>query len=200
MCGQYPVLQTPDWSKQFFMDTDTSGYALGMVISQEFEDGIHPIAFHSQSLLLAEANYDVHNKELAGVIFGFKCSQPLFLGTSHPVHVRTDHKNLQYFRDLRKITGCQARWIEYLQDFDYTLEHIPGSTNTMADLLSRRKDLNKGIDTSKPRILLPNHLFAPQIRKNFLEDDLELRRKILKDLHDSPTAGHPGISNTWELV
>ena len=116
------------------------------------------------------------------------------------VHVHTDHKNLQYFRDPRKITGRQARWIEYLQDFDYTLEHIPGSTNTVADLLSQRKDLNKGVDTSEPHVLLPDHLFAPQIRKSFLEDDLELRRKILKDLHDSPSAGHPGISNTWELV
>ena len=94
MCGQYPVLRTPDWSKQFLMDTDTSGYALGVVISQEFEDGIHPIAFHSYSLLLAEVNYDVHDKELAGVIFGFKCGRPLFLGASYPVHVRTDHKTL----------------------------------------------------------------------------------------------------------
>ena len=33
MCGQYPILQTPDWSKQFIMDTNTSGYALGVVIA-----------------------------------------------------------------------------------------------------------------------------------------------------------------------
>ena len=118
------------------MDTDVSGYALGVVISQESEDGIHPVAFHSRSLLPAEANYDAHDKELAGVIFGFKCGCPLFLGTSHPICVCTDHKNLQYFRDPCRITGHQARWIEYLQDFNYTLEHIPGSTNTVADLLS----------------------------------------------------------------
>ena len=121
-----------------------------------------------------EANYDAYNKELAGVIFGFKCGQPLFLGASHPIHVHTDHKNLQYFRNPHRITGHQARWIEYLQDFDYTLEHIPGSTNTVADLLLRRKDLNKGVDTSEPHVLLPDHLFAPQICKIFLEDNPEL--------------------------
>ena len=200
ICGQYPVLCTPNWSKQFIMDTDASGYALGVMISQEFEDGIHPVAFHSWHLLPAEANYDAHDKELAGVIFSFRCSRPLFLGASHPIRVHTDHKNLQYFRDPRRITGCQARWIEYLQDFDHTLEHILGSTNTMADLLSQRKDLNKGVDTSEPHILLPDHLFAPQIHKIFLEDDPELRHRILKGLHNSPAAGHPGISNTWELV
>jgi len=109
MCSNYLVLRTPDWTKQFVMETDASGYALGVVIAQEFEDGIHPIAFHSRSLLPAEKNYDTHDKELAGVIFGFKCGCPLFLGATHAIHVRTDHKNLQYFRNPRKITGRQAR-------------------------------------------------------------------------------------------
>jgi len=207
VCSNYPVLRTPDWSKQFVMETDASGYALGVVIAQEFEDGVHPIAFHSRSLLPAEKNYDAHDKELAAVIFGFKCGRPLFLGATHAIRVRTDHKNLQYFHDPRKITGRQAWWIEFLQDFDYTLEHIPGSTNTMADLLSQRKDLNKGVDSNEPRVLLPDHLFAPtnptnpiKVHKVFLEDDPDLRRDILQTLHDSLAAGHPGISNTWELV
>jgi len=203
-CSNYPVLRTPDWTKQFVIETNASGYALGVVIAQEFEDGIHPIAFHSRSLLPAERNYDAHDKELAGVIFGFKCGCPLFLGATHAIRVCTDHKNLQYFCDPRKITGQQARWIEFLQDFDYTLEHIPGSTNTVADLLSQRKDLNKGVDTTEPCVLLPDHLFTPtrttHANKIFLEDDPDLRQDILQTLHDSPTAGHPGISNTWELV
>jgi len=135
VCSNYPVLHTPNWSKQFVMEMDPSGYALGVVIAQEFEDGVHPIAFHSRSLLPAEKNYDAHDKELAAVIFGFKCSRPLFLGASHAIRVCTDHKNLQYFQDPWKITGHQARWIKFLQDFDYTLKHIPESTNTVADLL-----------------------------------------------------------------
>ena len=99
VCSNYPVLRTPDWSKQFIMETDASGYALGVVIVQEFEDSVHPIAFHSHSLLPAKKNYDAHNKELAAVIFGFKCGRPLFLGATHAIRICTDHKNLQYFHD-----------------------------------------------------------------------------------------------------
>jgi len=127
---------------------------------QEFEDGLHPVAFHSRSLLLAEKNYNAHDKEFAGVVFGLKCSQPFLLGTKHVVKVCTDHKNLQYFCEPQKITGRQAHWMEFLQDFDYQLEHIPSSSNTIADLLSRRNDLNKGVDSDKPRVLLPDSLFA----------------------------------------
>jgi RNase H-like domain found in reverse transcriptase len=135
-CAELPALHCPDWLKQFNLETDASGYALGAVIAQEFDDGIYPIAFHSRSLLPAEKNYDTHDKELAMVIFRFKCGHPLFLGATHLIEVHTDHKNLQYFCQPQKITSHQAHWIEYLQDFDYKLTHIPGHSNTIADLLS----------------------------------------------------------------
>ncbi len=164
---------------------------------QQFDDGVHPISFNSRSLLPAEKNYDAHDKELAGMIFGFKCGRQYFLGAQHPIQVHTNHKNLQYFKEPQKITGQQAWWMEFLQDFNYHIEHIPGTMNTIADLLSCRKDLNKGVDSDLPRILLPDTLF---LQKTFLKDNKNLRRNILWQIHDSPAGGHPGIANTWELV
>ena len=111
--------------------------------------------------------------------------------------MRTDHKNLQYFREPQKILGRQARWIECLQDFDYILEHIPGTSNTIADLLSWRPDLNKGVNSDEPCILLLDDLFSKKI---FLADNPDKQREVLRQLHDSPSTGHPGIANTWELV
>jgi reverse transcriptase-like protein len=97
LCSLYLMLWSPNWMKQFFMDTNTSDFTLGVVISQEFLDGRHPITFHSCTLLLAEQNYDVHDKEMAAIVYGFKCRCPYFLGTNHPIVIRTNHKNLQYF-------------------------------------------------------------------------------------------------------
>ena len=161
----------PEWKRPFILETDASGFTLGAVISQEFDDGVHPVAFHSRSLLDAERNYDAHDKELAGVIFGFKKGRSYFLGAEHAIRVKTDHKNLTYFREPQKITERQARWFEFLQDFDYTIEHVPGQLNTVADLLSRRSDLEKGVKPEK-RILLPDHLFS-NANKIFLPDNLE---------------------------
>jgi hypothetical protein len=80
ICAKELVLCTPDWNKPFIMETDASGYALGVVIAQEHKDGIHPIAFHSRSLLDAEKNYDAHDKEMLGVIYGLKMGRKFFLG------------------------------------------------------------------------------------------------------------------------
>ena len=49
--------------------------------------------------------------------------------------------------------------MEFLQDFDYHIKHIPGTMNMIADLLSCQKDLNKGVDSDSPQILLPDTLF-----------------------------------------
>ncbi len=202
LCSSYPILHSPNWTHQFFMDTDVSDFALGVVISQEFTDGWHPIAFHSHTLLPAEKNYDVHDKEMVAIIYGFKCGRPYFLGANHPIMVCTDHKNLQYFRQPQKIMGRQAWWMEFLQDFNYRLEHIPGHTNTVTDLLSQRKDLNEEVNTNTC-ILLPLSLFIRctlNAWKIYLQDDQEKQWTVLQELHSSPAAGHPGITNTWNLV
>jgi hypothetical protein len=56
--------------------------------------------------------------------------------------------------------------------------------------------------------LLPQNLFVNvpvlseylTVWKIYLKDDDETRRKILQEIHDSPVGGHPGISNTWNLI
>ena len=53
------------------------------------------------------------------------------------------------------------------------------------------------MNSDEPHILLPDDLFSKKI---FLADDPDKRREVLRQLHDSPSAGHPGIANTWELV
>jgi hypothetical protein len=94
--------------------------------------------------------------------------------------------------------------MEFLEDYDFELEHLPGHTNTVADLLFRRIDLEEGVKINDSTIILPETLFArrafEQILKIYLPDDLEQRRKILQEVHDSPVGGHPGIKNTWHLI
>jgi len=64
------------------------------------------------------------------------------LDAAEPFEVWTDYENLKYFREPHKLNGRQARWYLKLQDYDFMIKHIPGKTNTKADILSRKDQVN----------------------------------------------------------
>src|SRR5260221_363874 len=199
MFTSYPILRNPDPDKHYIVDTDASAFAVGATVSQDFPNERHPIAFFSKSLLPAERNYDIYDRELLAIIYAVKAFRHLLLEARHPFLIRSDHKNLTYFKQAHSLSARQARWHTLLQDYQFTLEHFPGKSNTIANLLSQRKDFEGGVNS--PEIaLLPPSLFESKINKVFLEDDTETCHRILHQIHDTPVGGHPGISNTWDLI
>ena len=64
-----PVLCHFNRSKTAYIECDASDVAIGGVLSQRGEDGqLHPVAFFSQTMLPAETNYDIYDKELLAII------------------------------------------------------------------------------------------------------------------------------------
>ena len=149
--------------------------------------------------MLAEHNYDIYDCKLLAIINTLKANCHLLLGAQQKFLIGTDHNNLKYFKTLQKISPRQAGWHKFLQDYNFEITHFPGKSNTIADLLSRRKDFEGGVNPNKDITLLPENLFiSPEIKVNkvYLEDNSETQHKVLQEIHNTPTGGHPGISNT----
>ena len=49
----------------------------------------------------------------------------------------TDHKALMYMLEQKKLTDMLERWLDEILDFNFSIEHIPGVSNVLPDLLSR---------------------------------------------------------------
>ncbi|MBW0567500.1 hypothetical protein O181_107215 [Austropuccinia psidii MF-1] len=62
-----PILSHFNSSLPTIVETDSSDYALGAVLSQVNDSGKHPIAFDSRRFLPAELNYEIHDKDLLGI-------------------------------------------------------------------------------------------------------------------------------------
>ena len=54
------------------------------------------------------------------------------------VEVYSDHKILNYIFTQRDLNMRQRRWMEFLEDYDFTLHYHPGKANVVADALSRK--------------------------------------------------------------
>ncbi|KAK2967931.1 hypothetical protein RJ640_010541 [Escallonia rubra] len=46
-----------------------------------------------------------------------------------------------YFQSQKKLSSKQARWQDFLAEFDYVMEYKPGKANLVADALSRKAEL-----------------------------------------------------------
>ena len=158
-----PVLHLPDVGRPFVIMTDASLIASGGILMQHDGNGdLHPCAYLSQTFSLAERNYDIYDRELLAVIHTLEHWCHYLQGTTHPVTLLTDHKNLTYFCQPQKLSHHQARWMMFLQDFDLHFIHLPGSAMGPADTLSHLPDP----DTSSDNIdvtVLPNDLFIHAI-------------------------------------
>jgi len=75
------------------------------------------------------------------------------LDAAETFEIWTDHKNLKYFREPHKLNRQQARWYLKLQDYDFILRHIPGKTNTKADILSRKDQVDTKEDNKDVQLL-----------------------------------------------
>ena len=130
-----PVLALPDHTKVFEVHTDASDFAIRGVLMQERR----PIAFESRKLNDTERRYTVQEKEMTAIIHFLRTWRHYLLG-SHFV-VKTDNIATSYFQTQKKLSPKQARWQDFLAEFDYTLEYKPGSANHVADALSRKAEL-----------------------------------------------------------
>src|SRR5882762_2720090 len=113
--------------------TDASDYAIAAILSITLPDGeIHPVAFHSCTLTTLELNYDTHNKELLAIFEAFQKWRHYLEGSGTPIDVVTDHKNLEYFSTTKLLTRRQARWSEFLSQFNLVIRFCPGVNSELS--------------------------------------------------------------------
>jgi len=180
--AEAPVLQIPNLTKPFLIESDASKFASGAVIRQRDVNGEwHPCGYISQSFDQTQRNYEIYDRELLGVVRGLKAWRHYLQGSPHPTTVLSDHKNLTYFRNAQKLNTRQARWSLFLSQFDLKLIHVPGTQMVQSDALSRRADLcpEDGNDNTDV-ILLPDYLFVNMI-------DADLHDAISKATEEDDT-------------
>ena len=74
--------------------------------------------------------------ELAAVVFTLKIWRRYLYGEQFEVY--SDHKSLKYIFMQRDLNKRQSRWMEFLEDYDFTLHYHLGKANVAADALSRK--------------------------------------------------------------
>ncbi len=127
-----PILRHPDPHVPFVVEVDASTTGAGAVLSQLFGEPprLQPCAYYSKKLTSVEQNYDIGNRELLAIKLALEEWRHWLEGANHPFTVITDHKNLQYLRQAKRLNPRQARWALFFTKFDFT-SHTDLETETV---------------------------------------------------------------------
>ena len=74
--------------------------------------------------------------ELVAIVFALKVRCHYLYGEQ--IEVYLDHKILKYIFTQQDLNMRQRRWMEFLEDYGFTLHCHPGKENVVADALSRK--------------------------------------------------------------
>jgi len=138
-----PMLHYPDMNSEFVLSTDASDIAISYILGQKDHTGKEwVVSYGGRSLCEAKRKWTVSEKECLAVISGIEAYRKYLANSKFTVY--TDHKALQWFRQIKNPNNRLERWSMELQEYDFTIIHKIGIKNQNADALSRRvNDLQK---------------------------------------------------------
>jgi hypothetical protein len=127
-----PILRIADPNEDFIVCIDACNEGLGGVLSQ---NGF-VICYESRKLKEHERNYVTHDLELATIVHALRKWRHYLTGKSF--EIRIDQNGLKYLFDQSNLNDRQSRWLEFLSEYDFDINHIKGKENKVADAISRR--------------------------------------------------------------
>jgi transposase InsO family protein len=165
-----PILSHYHPERESQLETDSSDSIVAGVFSQKQQDGLwRPVAYFSKTMLPAECNYTIHDKELLAIVRAFEHWRAEFEALKDPLKVYSDHKALEYFMTKKDLSARQARWAELLSRYHFKIQYHTAAQNQKADALTRKEDdvqlqqvMKKG---AREQVMLPTQTLSTEVQQ-----------------------------------
>ena len=130
----------PNLQLEFHLYLDASDHAVGATLNQHDESGRDQlICCLSKKLSPAEHNYPTHDREFLALLTALR-KWKHYLGGVARVIAFTDNIAIRHWKTAPNLSSRMIRWLADIESFNIEFRHIPGTSNTAADALSRPPD------------------------------------------------------------
>lgn len=206
---------------------DASVVAIGAVLEQIVNGEKQPLAFFSEKLDDKKEKWSTYDRELYAIYAATQHFEYLIQGRKLVLY--TDHKPLIYMfkQKVPHKLERRSRYVEYVSQFTTDIRHVDGTSNTVADVLSRPevnvveqafsiKDIAEAQKDDEEIIKIRKHGYCEHILKDIIFNnekisilcslfrDIErpiiptkLRYRVFQQLYG---LSHPGQTSTFLLI
>ncbi|KAJ1694535.1 hypothetical protein LUZ63_011233 [Rhynchospora breviuscula] len=187
-----PVLALPDFHKPFIIETDASKLGIGAVLMQ----GRQPLAYFSKGLSPKNQGLSTYEKELLALVSAVTKWKHYLMGDTFII--RTDHISLKHLLEQRVNTAMQHKSLSKLLGLHYIIEYKKGTSNLVADALSRREGIGNPTNTSSELNLVSEIIpqWVTDLLNSYTDDEWisGLKQKLQAGISDTHhLSEHQGI-------
>jgi len=126
MVAEPICLSIPRWNDTFVLTTDSSKLGCGYIISNEDSKGVQRvIAYGGRQWTKHESMWSVSELEMAGILYALEANSQYFIGRQFKIY--TDHISNTWVHNLKHSQGKLYRWSLRLQNYSFTIHHLPGT-------------------------------------------------------------------------
>ncbi|KAJ9563965.1 hypothetical protein OSB04_009125 [Centaurea solstitialis] len=210
-----PILALPDFNQLFEVECDAR-----VVLVQNKR----PIAYFSEKLNDSKKNYSTYDKEFYAIVRALDYWSHYLRPKQFVLH--SDHQALKHINGQSKLNPRHAKWVEFLRSFIFVSKYKTGSSNIVADALSKRYAM---LNVLGERVLgfsfiKELYLDDPDFSKvfqdckeracgsYFIQDGFlfknnklcipkgSIRELLIREVHGGGLAGHFGINKTLGVL
>ena len=107
--SEAPVLEVPDFKKEFVLVTDACEIAISVMLNQRVEEDLDPVSYYSRLLSPAERRYSTYEKECLAVLFGCENCRSYLEHKEFEIH--RENLAMCWLLKRAKDIGRIGRWV-----------------------------------------------------------------------------------------
>ena len=105
-----------------------------------------------------------------------------------------DNKGLKYLLDQPNLNARQARWLAFLSEYDFEIQHIKGKENKVANALSINAKLNFTATISTYKIDLEEQLeYGMEQDENYRKLQAKVKENLIESLSTGYSLNEKGL-------
>ena len=134
-----PCLYLPVPQAYKIVETDASDIGYGGILKQKLHGKEHIIAYTSKHWNSAQQNYSTVKKEVLAIVLCVSKFQSDLLNQKFLIRVDCKSAKDILQKDVKNLASKQifARWQAILSVFDFEIEYLKGTSNSLPDYLTR---------------------------------------------------------------
>ena len=170
------AISAPNLDKEFFISSDSSGYASAALLYQVYDDVVHYLGAASRLYTKQERKYSTIKLEIMALLYAFSKWDYILRYSRHTINALTDARGILYIKNGKDTSNMLFKISQIISHYDMRIMHTSGNPKPANKSLQHNKNTSNWLPDIMSRCQKPK---TTQNHKSISEKELNELLELL---------------------